>query len=267
MAGTLLGSATAAGMATILSAATLESWGWRVPFLLGLLLAGFALYMRRNLPASRVFAEHVKGHEDDNPLHEALTRNRRQTVLAILFAAGYGVFFYIPLIYLPTYADSVTGVALSDALRINALATAIMLPLIPLTGYASDRWVRRKYLLIGAFAAMVLAAWPVFAALAHGGLGALLVGQVFFAVLIAFPVGIAPAMFAEMFPTEDRLTGYSLAFNLGLGLVGGTAPMIATWLIEATGTPLAPAWYLAGLSLVSVVALVLMRDRSREPLQ
>ena len=73
-------------------------------------------------------------------------------------------------------------------------------------------------------------------------------------------------MFVEMFPTEDRLTGYSLAFNIGLGLVGGTAPMIATWLIETTGMPAAPGLYLAGLSLVSVGALVFMRDRSREPL-
>ncbi len=94
----------------------------------------------------------------------------------------------------------------------------------------------------------------------------LLVGQLAFAALIAFPVGIAPAMFAEMFPTADRLTGYSLAFNLGLGLVGGTAPMMATWLISATGTAQAPGIYLAGLSCVSVVALLCMRDRSREPL-
>jgi MHS family proline/betaine transporter-like MFS transporter len=237
-----------------------------VPFLLGILLAAFALYMRRNLPDTRIFTEHARDHLDDNPLREVLTRNLKQTVLAVLFASGYGVFFYIPLVYLPTYANTVSGVDLAEALSINALATALMLPLIPLAGLVSDRWVRRKHLLMAAFAAMALAAWPVFAALASGAAGALLGGQILFAVLIAVPVGTAPAMFAEMFPTEDRLTGYSLAFNIGLGLVGGTAPMMATWLIARTGTPLAPGYYLAGLSLLSVAALSLMHDRSREPL-
>jgi MHS family proline/betaine transporter-like MFS transporter len=142
-----------------------------------------------------------------------------------------------------------------------------MIPLIPFFGLVSDRWLRRRPLLILAFVAMAVAAWPVFGALRAGGEGALLVGQILFAVLVAVPVGTAPAMFAEMFPTEDRLTGYSLAFNVGLGLVGGTAPMIATGLIELTGSSLAPAWYLIGLSLVSVAALTIMRDRSREPLQ
>ncbi len=69
-----------------------------------------------------------------------------------------------------------------------------------------------------------------------------------------------------MFPTEDRLTCYSLAFNIGLGVVGGTAPMVATWLIKATHSPMAPAFYLAGLSALSIIALVFMKDRSREPL-
>jgi MHS family proline/betaine transporter-like MFS transporter len=266
LSGTLLGSGTAAAFATILSTASLETWGWRVPFLLGILLAGFAFYMRRNLPDTQLFKEHEKNHVDDNPLHEALTRNLKQTVLAVLFASGYGVFFYIPLVYLPSYADAVTNVSLALALRINTLGTALMLPLIPLIAIVSDRWVRRKYLLIGAFSAMAVAAYPVFTALARGRSGALLAGQLLFAVLVAFSVAIAPTMFVEMFPTEDRLTGYSLAFNIGLGLVGGTAPMIATWLIETTGMPAAPGMYLAGLSLLSVVALVFMRDRSREPL-
>ena len=266
LSGTLLGSGTAAALATLLSTATLSAWGWRVPFLLGILLAGFALYMRRNLPDTPLFKEHEKSHVDDNPLHEALTRNLKQTVLAVLFASGYGVSFYIPLVYLPSYADAVTNMDLAAALRINSLGTAFMLPLIPLIAIVSDRWVRRKYLLIAAFAVMALAAYPVFVALAIGGTGTLLTAQLIFAVLVAFPVGIAPAMFVEMFPTEDRLTGYSLAFNIGLGLVGGTAPMIATWLIEATRMPAAPGLYLAGLSLLSVVALIFMRARSREPL-
>jgi MHS family proline/betaine transporter-like MFS transporter len=266
LGGTLLGSGTAAALATLLPQAALSDWGWRIPFLLGIVLAGFAFYMRRNLPDTHLFKEHAKAHTDDNPLHEAVTRNRKETLLAILFASGYGVFFYLPLIYLPTYANTIGHVDLAQALRINALATAVILPLVPLAGIVSDRVLRRKYLLMTAFAAMLVIAFPIFRAIVRGGGHALLASQLVFAVLIAIPLGTAPAMFAEMFPTEDRLTCYSIAFNVGLGLVGGTAPMVATWLIKTTHSPTAPAVYLAALSALAVAALGLMKDRSREPL-
>jgi MHS family proline/betaine transporter-like MFS transporter len=70
----------------------------------------------------------------------------------------------------------------------------------------------------------------------------------------------------ELYPEEDRLTGYSLAYNLGLGVVGGTTPMMCTWLISTTGSPLAPALYLGALALLSLAALLRMQDRSREGL-
>ena len=266
LAGTLLGSGVAAGLSTILPHDALHSWGWRVPFLMGLLLAGFALYLRSSLPDTQLFLKHAEKHTEDNPLKDVLTRNLRQTILAVLFACGYGVFFYIPLVYLPTYAQSTSGVGFSTAMWINSAGTALMLPLIPLAGIISDRWLRRKPLLLIAFIAMTLAAIPVFAAISADAAGSLAFGQILFAVLIAFPVGAAPAMFAEMFPTEDRLTGYSVAFNIGLGIAGGTAPLIATGLIKLTGSPLAPGAYLAATSLVSVIALAFMKDRSREPL-
>ena len=267
LAGTLLGAGTAASLSSLIPHAALEAWGWRVPFVFGIVLAACALYLRRNLPNTSIFQSHAQAHKQDNPLHEALGRDKRQTILAILFASGYGVFFYIPLIYLPTFASTEIGISDALALRINTLAIAAMLPLIPLAGLVSDRWLRRKHILMAAFAAMAIAAWPVFHRLIGGGELALLGGQLTFAALIAIPVGAAPAMFAEMFPTEDRLTGYSIAFNVGLGLVGGTAPMIATWLISVTHAPIAPAIYLAALSSLSFVALALMKDRSREPLR
>jgi MHS family proline/betaine transporter-like MFS transporter len=70
----------------------------------------------------------------------------------------------------------------------------------------------------------------------------------------------------ELFPTDDRLTGYSLAYNIGAGVVGGTTPLVATWLISITGNSFAPCFYLMGWSVICLVALGLMRDRSREPL-
>jgi len=80
-------------------------------------------------------------------------------------------------------------------------------------------------------------------------------------------LGSAPALFVEMFPESDRLSGYSVAFNLGLGVFGGLTPMIATSLIATTGVVTAPAMYLAVTAFIAVLALIAMPDRSREPLR
>lgn len=95
---------------------------------------------------------------------------------------------------------------------------------------------------------------------------AVIVVQMLFALFIAVLCGVAPAMFVELFPTKDRLSGYSVAYNLGLGVVGGATPMISTWLISVTGSKNALAGFMIGIAIIGVVALIWMRDRSREQL-
>jgi MHS family proline/betaine transporter-like MFS transporter len=85
--------------------------------------------------------------------------------------------------------------------------------------------------------------------------------------LLAVPLGSGPAFFVELFPERDRLSGYSVSFNIGLGVFGGLTPMIATALINATGLALSPAWYMMAAALLAVVALSLSPDRSRAPLR
>lgn len=81
------------------------------------------------------------------------------------------------------------------------------------------------------------------------------------------PLGSGPALFVEMFPERDRLSGYSVAFNVGMGIFGGLTPMIATSLIAATGAPTASAFYLVGAAFTAVLALAVTPDRSRSPLR
>ena len=87
-----------------------------------------------------------------------------------------------------------------------------------------------------------------------------------FAVFIFFPLRAAPALLVELFPTDDRLAGYSVAFNIGIGVVEGTTPMIATRLIDTTSVISAPAFYLSAIAVVAAVSLLTMKDRSRETL-
>lgn len=266
MLGMLLGSGAAAAVTTLLPEHTVQQWAWRLPFLFGGALGTVAIVMRRNLPHSEHFQRHHDDRPKTSPLVQAFTTNHKQTIQAILFASAYGVLFYIPLVYLPEWLHSETGMDLSLALRINTAATALLLVLIPVSGWMGDKVFRRTHLLAGAMSITAVVAWPLYHWLATGGTGAAIVAQVVLTVLIAVPLGSAPAMFVELFPAEDRLSGYSVAYNLGLGVVGGTTPMVATWLIDVTGISIAPAGLLTGLAGLAFGTLLGIRDRSREPL-
>lgn len=264
-AGLLLGSGAATVVTTFSSQHFAETWGWRIPFLVGLLLGIYALTQVRKLHEGHINHRDEK-HKLRSPLKEALTKDKKKTFLALAFTAGYGVSFYIPLVYLPNYIQRNTTMAIDAAMQINTIATAAILALIPISGWISDRFIRRTHFLSIGFFLLAILAYPMFILVQSGEYYYVLIAQLIFAVLIAFPLGAAPSLLVELFPSDDRLTGYSIAFNIGIGVVGGTTPMIATWLIDMTSIISAPAFYLSILSLVAVTSLLMMKDRSREPL-
>jgi MHS family proline/betaine transporter-like MFS transporter len=114
---------------------------------------------------------------------------------------------------------------------------------------------------------VALVSWPLYAWLESGGMASVVVANIVFMLMIAVPLGSAPALFVELFPARDRLSGYSVAYNLGLGVVGGATPMVSTWLIDVTGQPTMPAVVMTVMAVVAVGALLSMTDRSREPLR
>lgn len=265
--GMLLGSAAAAAVTGLISAEALVDWGWRLPFLIGGALGITGLLLRRNLPESKHLARYEAARCRNSPIREAIICNRLEMVQGFAFASGYGSLFYLCLVYLPTWLAEVTEIALADALLANAVAMGLLMPVIPLAGWMSDRWIQRTHLLTGIFLLLGVSGFGFFLWMAQGNGLAMWIGQIFVGLLLAVPMGVAPAIFCELFPEEDRLTGYSIVFNLGLGVVGGLTPMLASWLLLRTGLDIAPALLLVPASLLSVASLLSMRDRSREPLR
>jgi MHS family proline/betaine transporter-like MFS transporter len=266
MSGMLLGSALATLVTNVFDASFVDSWGWRLPFLFGGVIAVCAVFLRRGLSPSQLFKEHEARHENRSPIKVVFRQNRAQLLQAFFFAAGYATLFYIPFVYLPDYLSQYANIPIAEGLRINTFNTAALLLLIPLAGYLSDRFIRRRKLLLMAFGLVAVLAYPLFLLFANASFTAVLLGQLVFTLLIAVPLGTVPAMMVELFPTRDRLSGYSISYNTAMAVIGGSTPIIATWLISQTGFILAPAIYLAALALVSVAALFFVRDRSREPL-
>ena len=264
--GMLAGAGIAAGVTTYFSESTVNNWAWRVPFLLGGIIGALAILLRRRLPESGHFSNHDTQRCETSPLLQAFTTDRLKMIKAILFASAYGVLFYIPIVYLPEWLHSQTGMPRDTALQINTAATALLLVLVPVMGLLSDRIIRRTHLIAGAMLLLALVSYPALEWLNSDYFWKAAMVQFLLIIPLAVPLGSAPAMFVELFPARDRLSGYSIAYNLGLGVVGGATPMLATWLIKTTGMSAAPGGLLAAAALLAVAAVLWIPDGSREPL-
>jgi MHS family proline/betaine transporter-like MFS transporter len=265
-AGMLLAAAVAATTVSLASAEQLHSWAWRIPFLLGGTIAAGGYFLRRRLRESG-YQPQASLADDPLPLKQALTQAPRAMVYAVLFTSGYGIVNYVTMVFLPVYASEFGTVTESRVLQINTAAQAVALLLVPFAGWLTDRLVRRRTLLLAAFIAEGGVALGCFALAKAGGVASYALAQIAFGILLALIMGAAPTMLVELFPSEYRMSGYSVSFNTGIGIAGGTAPVVATSLIGATGDLLAPAWFLMFGAALAVGAAFVMKDRSRDPLR
>jgi MHS family proline/betaine transporter-like MFS transporter len=253
---TVLATAIGVGLATSLTTAQMESWGWRVPFFIGLLIGPVAWYIRRNVDETMEFkAMQISA----SPLKEAFSDGRKRLLISLGVVALCTVSMYTIVLFMPTYATRQFGLTTSVGFLGGMLVGAIQVVLIPLFGAISDRHGRLPITFVSA-AAMSVLFYPMFAWLAASPtLQTLLVVQGIFGVLMAGYMGPLGALMAELFPARTRTTGLSVSYAFGVAIFGGLAPLISTWLIAATGSKLAPAFYLIIAGIVSLVALVFAR--------
>ncbi len=269
MSGSLLGVGAAALVTNFFDAQTLQDWAWRLPFLGGGLLGATAIWIRSDLHNSSRFQAHHEQRESTSPLLEAFTTNRRETLLALAFAASYGTCFYIAFVYLPQWLAGEGLMTRGTALAINTSMTLLAIPLMPLGAIVGDRLLPRRTWIAIAIFLLGCAAFPLHLWMLNSGgsLASVVAAHAITFALLSVPLGSGPALFVEMFPERDRLSGYSVSFNVGVGVFGGLTPMISTSLIAATGLATAPSLYLTAAAALAVVALTLTPDRSRAPLR
>jgi MHS family proline/betaine transporter-like MFS transporter len=265
-AGMLLAAAVAAATVSLASEEALHSWGWRIPFLIGGAIAAGGYFLRRRLRETG-YRPPPKRASDPLPLMQAIRLAPGAMLCAILFTSGYGIVNYLSMVFLPVYASEFGGLAEGSVLQITTLAQAVALLVVPLSGWLTDHAVRRRTLLIGTFIAEACVAVAFFTLVKEGGLAGYALVQIAFGALLALIMGAAPAMLVELFPGAYRMSGYSVSFNIGIGIAGGLAPLLATSLIGATGDLLAPAWFLMAGAVLAAGAAVAMTDRSRDPLR
>ncbi|MBL8800055.1 MAG: MFS transporter [Planctomycetia bacterium] len=248
--GILLGSAVGAVIALAFPPDAVQSWAWRLPFLVGLFVGLAGLFIRRHIPEAHKPAGVQHGR---SPVWEAL-RSEWRTILRIaLLNAINGVGFYVAFVYLVTYMQTVGGLSEASALEINTLNMVVLLAVLPSAGWLSDR-LGRKPLLVAGIGGLLVLAWPLFWALHHPSASWNFVGQLGFAVCFGLFGGVIPVTMVETTPAGLRCSAISIGYNLCVGLLGGLSPLVATWLIERTQDDLSPAYYVMAAALISLLA-------------
>jgi MHS family proline/betaine transporter-like MFS transporter len=252
--GILLGSAVGALVTATLSPEAAHDWGWRLPFLVGLVVGLAGLYVRQHIPEVHKTAEPASGR---SPVWEAV-RSEWRTILRIgLLNVINGIGFYVAFVFLVTYMQTIGGVSEAAALEINTVNMLALLAMFPLAGWLSDR-VGRKPLLVVGIGGLLVLSWPLFWALDHPSVSWNFVGQLGFVVFIGLFGGALPATMVETTPRAVRCSAISIGYNLCVGVLGGLTPLVATWLIQRTHNDLAPAYYVMGAALISLLVAVLL---------
>lgn len=234
-----------AGMlvSTLLTPEQLDSWGWRLPFACGLLIAPVALYIRRHIEEPEEFVRARATPAAALSLAQVVSHNLRAVLTTFGLIICGTITYYVILIYMPTFAQQQLGIPLGQAFLVQVVALVCLTALIPLVAMASDRYGRRPFLMAGALLLFV-SLQPLFAhAREAASLASLLFMQVALCVALAVFYGPLSTAVAEQFDPTARSRGLSLAYNLAVMIFGGFAPFLVTFLIDLTGDPLAAAYY------------------------
>ena len=265
--GFLLGSLTVTGLETLLSESAMDSYGWRIPFLIAGVLGVVGLYIRLRLGDTPDFERlRDEGEVAESPLKKALTTSWRPILQIAGLVVIHNVGFYVVFTFLPSYFTKTLEFTKSNAFVSITIASLVALILIPPLGALSDR-IGRKPLLIAGAVGFAVFAYPLFLLLNSGSLAAAFAAHAGLAAIESVFVSASLAAGAELFATQVRSSGYSIGYNVSVALFGGTAPYVATWLVDRTGNVVAPAFYVIAAAIVTLATVLTMRETAGQPLR
>lgn len=265
--GMLLGT-VALSIMTLLPENAFMTWGWRIPFIFSALLVFFGLWIRKGIDETPSFKK-VKesGEVPKLPIVETLKNYWREVLIAVGAKVVETAPFYIFSTFVVSYATANLGFSRTATLTAVMIATIITTILIPFMGMLSDK-IGRKKLFIGGTIGMALFAFPYFWLLQQKSVLLLIVATVIGLGVIWAPItAVLGTMFSEIFDARIRYTGITLGYQIGAALAGGTAPLVATALLNRFNNSYVPvALYIIFASVLSLAAIWAVKDRSNQKL-
>jgi MHS family proline/betaine transporter-like MFS transporter len=264
--GFLLGSVTVTLLQTLLGDAAMDSYGWRIPFLIAGPLGLVGLYIRLRLTDTPAF-EALAASDDvaASPLREAVQTAGKPILQVIGIMVVFNVGYYVVFTYLPTYFIKTLHFSKTTAFVSITVACVVALVLILPLASISDRIGRRPLLIAGTVSFVVLS-YPLFLLLNSGSVGAAIAAHAALAAIESVYISVAVATGVELFATRVRYSGFSIGYNVCVAAFGGTTPYMVAWLTGSTGNNLAPAFYVIIAAVVSLVTVLTLRESAGRPL-
>jgi MHS family proline/betaine transporter-like MFS transporter len=245
-----------------LPAEAMDSWGWRIPFLVAVPLGLVAFYIRQRLDESPLFQEVLNSATAS---HSPLSQTMHQQWRPMLILGGYisltALSFYTFSTYMTTFLREVAHLPADQVLMSNVIALAFAAALAPVLGRVCDR-IGRRTTMVASVVLLGGLAIPAYLLASTGGFGNALAGQILLAVGAVTANVVTAVLLSEVFPTAVRYTASAITYNVSYAIFGGTAPFVATFLIASTGNNLAPAIYLTVIAAAALLAAFLLPETS-----
>lgn len=257
---TLLSGVVGTVLTNSLTGPQLDSWGFRIPFIVGLLVGPVGLYIRRHMPESEEAAQVIESERPNTPIATLLGGQKLLVLLGIGILAVTTCVNYM-ITYIPTFSIEQLHLPESSSFYSLIVSAIVLIAVTPIVGHLSDKYGKLKIMIPAAAVTLVLI-YPAFALMVGvPTLGVLL-------VVVAVLAGLKGTYFAPMasvlamiFPTETRATGQAVGYNIGVAIFGGFTPLVAASLIKTTGLPVAPSFWVMLAAVVSLAALVTIWKR------
>ena len=268
LAGFSFGALLMLGFSLVLNDDQMNTWGWRLPFLVAAPLGLVGVYLRSRLEDTPIFRE----------LEEAGEKEERTATQFKDLIAGYwgpilrlggvvvalNVVNYTLLSYMPTYLEKSIGLSSSMSLLVPIIGMLAMMVFLPFAGGMSDR-VGRKPLWWFSLLGLFIAGVPMFMLMGTNAIGAA-IGFAVLGLLYVPQLATISATFPAMFPTHVRYAGFAIAYNVSTSIFGGTAPAVNDWLINRTGDNLVPAYYMMAACVIGAIAMIKVPETTRCPI-
>ena len=246
-------------LTTLLTHQQLVDWGWRVPYMFGLLVGPVGLYIRSRMVETPEFLAAVK--PPTLPVGELL----RSHPMPVLLALGVSIISnssYYLLLYIPTYAVKTLHLPAYTGFAATLLGGVVLAVVSVFAGHWSDKIARPRIMLAMAWL-FAIAAYPVFwLMVAYPSLATAMFAVGLLNLIKGGYSGVLPSLLAEQFPVGSRAIGIAFSYGISVTVFGGFAPFVATWLIAETGDPLSPSYYLIASAVLSIIALLAIQRRA-----
>ena len=259
---TVLASLFGVTLSTLLTHQQLVDWGWRIPYIFGMLVGPAGLYLRAKIVDTPEFIEAEK--PETMPIADLVRRYPLEVLLALGISIISNASFYI-LAYIPTYGVKTLHLPQSTGFTATLIGGLILAIGCPLAGHWSDRLPRPLIMMITC-ALFVVTPYPAFYLMAAWpSLATCIIAVAWLNLIKAGYSGVLPSLMSEQFPVDVRAIGLAFGYSISVTIFGGLAPLVATWLIATTGDSLSPSYYLMFCGVLSLAALLTIQARTRRP--